>query len=769
MKKAFRLLLCILVGLPSITMGQQTVSGKVVSSNTKECLPFASILLTNVKTDSTFGMPSELNGTFIFKKVPGGIYKLQLSVVGFDVTTISNIEVKDKSVKMGTISLSPSSIKLDEIQVVAERSYIENKAGKKVINVGSDIINSGGSAIEVLSMAPAVEVGVGGQISIRGESDVYVLINGRETALSYLEPSQALKHIPISSIEKIEIITNGGAEFGPDGEGGMINVIMKKEKEDGLKITIGTSANSSPASTSLSTGVEYQKSKLGLSMNYSLDSDGGSSKNAEVRNYRSIVEGNRALRSISRDKERGLYHFLIGGATHNFNDSTELGLNLFMESGESKGSAVQSLAIEKANGQTESGTFGSNSAGTELFGGLELNYSQKFKKEKEIVLEASIDKGSFDTNNRFNLSQTENTNQFKSANQSRFLSGSTALNFEMPLTYFMGINAGIESNFLKFDVKQEITDNNITSRRNYTFKQNKSALFVISKWNLGDLEFATGARAELYTSNGHQQGEQDFRQHFLNVYPNFQFSTYFGGSRVDQALMFSYSKRINRPDYMQLNPSINYGDPYNLSQGNPNLKPEFAHIFELTHEFSTPQFSLFTTLFNRITTNVIQENNSILPDNVLLTSYSNESNRINTGVELYLKYDIAGWWDISNDFTVYRKSFKDQTADTGFGNVVNWRNKIVSNFKPGNGLKLQLQMKYVGKQSSLFVSTEPYYTLNLGASKEMIKGKGKLNFSVTDIFNSTRFVSTISQTDFVARSTTKYNSRRFILGFSLSF
>jgi len=227
------LILIFIVIIPFVGFSQQTISGKIINEKSDETLPFANVLLTSTKTDTTFGTASEINGVFNLKKIPLGNYKLEFSVIGYERKTIENIIVINENLKLGKIGLNPTAHKLDEFQIVAEKSYIETKPGKKVINVSNDLVNSGGSAIEILSMAPSVEIGVGGEVSIRGESDVFVLINGRETALSFLGAAQALKQIPASSIEKIEVITNAGAEYGPDGEGGMINIILKKKLKMG--------------------------------------------------------------------------------------------------------------------------------------------------------------------------------------------------------------------------------------------------------------------------------------------------------------------------------------------------------------------------------------------------------------------------------------------------------------------------------------------------------------------------------------------------------
>jgi outer membrane receptor protein involved in Fe transport len=341
----------------------------------------------------------------------------------------------------------------------------------------------------------------------------------------------------------------------------------------------------------------------------------------------------------------------------------------------------------------------------------------------------------------------------------------------MPLTQFLGLNTGIESEILNFKANQNNSDTSISSLKNYDFKQNKSALYLITEWDLDFVELALGGRAELFDSKGEEAGVggQRFTQNYFNIYPNAQLSMDIGGDSLQQTLMFSYSKRINRPEYEQLSPSIIYNDPLNISQGNPSLKPEFAHIFELGHEITAEKLSIFTTLFHRITDNVVQSKQQLLANNILLSTYSNQGNRTNTGVELYLKYDLTGWWDLSNDFTIYNKRFTGQTVVATPINGINLSNKIINNFKLRGGFKVQLQAKYVGQRTSLFYSSDPYYTVNIGASKDVIKGKGKITLGVRDVFDTIKLVSTNTQSTFTEKTVTKYTTRMINLGFSLNF
>lgn len=747
-------------------LAQQTVSGKIVSEVSKEGLPFANVVLEDSLAGNSFGQVSELNGTFKFKKVPSGTYTLKASVIGYETISVQGIEIGQSALKLSNIQMKASSLELDEVQVVAERSYIENKAGKRIINVGSDLVNSGGSALEVLTMAPGVEVGIAGEVSIRGGNEVFVLINGKETALSFLGASQALKRIPAKNIEKIEVITNAGAEFGPDGEVGMINIILKKNRSNGLEYTFGLNGDMMPVSSSASAGVEYKKDKLGLSFNYNIDKERDRFKDESTRTYTQAIAGVKSLESRSEDQSESEFHFLMGGASYQINDSTEVSLSLFYEKGNNESNTTQTYTSRLTDNTSRTNQNKITSPDKDTFKGVELSYSQRFSNEKELEISGQYSDGYTEANNT-NLSDEVSQNN-RSFNKSTFSNGNLSVKFETPVLEYLTIKTGLDSDLLKFKVNQNVTQQNQTNNTGYTFEQTKHALYVISNWSLGFLELGLGARIESYQSKGQQIGGENFKQELFNVFPNLQFTTGLGGDTFEHSLMFSYSKRINRPQYEELNPTTDFSDPLNISRGNPDLIPEFAHVFELTHELSGERLSFYTTFFHRVTTNVIQTKRIPQANNVILSTYLNESNRQNSGLELYLTYDLAGWWDISNNFTIFNKKFNGNSQQVGFTNTINWNNKIVSNFKPGNGFRIQLQMRYLGKQNGLFFAQNPYYTVGLGLSKDVIKGKGKLNLGVTDIFNGIQRNSDFVQDGFVTKSVLKYNTRRINLGFTLT-
>ncbi len=766
MKKTILIISCLIISI--VGFAQKNISGKIVGKETKTELPFANLLLSQNDTSKVYGIISELDGSFKFQKIPRGVYQLKISVIGYETLVVDTISVADKNVKMGSIKLASSSYELQEFNVVAEQSHIETKAGKKVINVGEDIVNSGGSAVEVLSMAPSVEVGVGGAISIRGESDVMVLINGRITALSFIGAGNALKQIPASSIEKIEIITNAGAEHGPDGMGGMINVILKKEKSNGWEFTSGGNLRYAPFSGSVNAGLAYKKDKLGFNFNYSLETENDIVENTEKRDYLTFVDQNKSMLSKSEDKTKGITNFLIGGASYAFNDSTSLELNLFYENGNHTGNTESSYDIEKTDGSLSHSKVSSEHDGGESFSGFEASFMKHFKNDSELSIFGTLGTGNFYNNIENNNLQADIPVISSSKSDSKFFESEMGVEYQWPVFDFLSFHLGGEASLMKFNVDQKTILEEEIKLKDYQFNQDKYAVYAISNWNLAFFELGLGARLESYKSLGEQKDGTSFTQNYQNIYPNIQLATGFGGAKVEQGLMFSYSKRINRPEYEQLNPTIDYSDPLNLVKGNPDLEPEFAHVLELSHELSVSDITLFTTLFHRVTTNVIQEKKEILEDNVILTSYVNESNRTNSGVELYLKYDVFGWLDLTNDFSIYKKSFLIKEGEIGNKDGVNWHNKTICNIKPGGGWKMQLQGKYIGKSNSLYYTYDPYYTLNIGVNKDVLKGKAKLSLSVKDVFNSTKLVSTGQQEDFIIHNTTKYNTRMIILGFFIN-
>jgi len=764
MKQAYLLLFIVFLMLPTIGISQQTIKGKIINIETKEELPFANIILLNSNRDSLqFGVTSELNGEFSIKNIPSGNYQLKVSVIGFKLRIIKDIRIEKNNLDLKRISLQPTTLKLDEVIVSAERSYVENKPGKKVINVGQDIINSGGSAIEFLSMAPAVDVGIGGEVSIRGESDVYILINGKETALSHLGAGKALKQIPVSSIEKIEIITSAGSEYTPDGEGGMINIILKKEKNHGMEITVGSELETKPISSSANIGIEYKKKKLGFTLNYNIDHSTEKYTQQEVRKYKLIQNGKKSLITQLKNKNHGTAHFLLGGISYYANDSTETNLTFSYEQENAKKTSSQDYIINHLNSTPQISHSFENSKRKESFLGFELNHEQQFRNGFELELFTSFYKGISKNNSGIKNSKNKHTTLNKLKSKNKYYSLEADLKLEMPINDFLNLRTGLQSNLLKFDANQKNIGVHTIIPYAYIFNQNKNALHLTSEWELGNFSISLGGRMEYFTSNGKPEGGKRFQQKYFNFYPNLQANYSFGDDNNTHNILFAYSKRINRPEFQQVNPNLHYRSSLLYSKGNPDISPEFAHIFELQHEWVLPNFNLSTTFFYRETNNVIQEKQSILKDDIILMTYINESKRKNIGGEMFLKLDITKWLDLTNNITIFKKTF--QNTENGFTNAMNWNNKTICNIRPGYDFKIQVKAKYVGKQNSLYISSKPYFMADIGLSKSILKNKGQVYLSLTDVFNNGKFKTEINQKDFSSISNTTNNTRMFRIGF----
>jgi outer membrane receptor protein involved in Fe transport len=745
---------------------QGGLTGKLISSEGSIELPFAHVVLNEVEVDTTFHVISELDGSFILKKIPNGTYKLTITVLGYESFLIDSLKVFNEKVTLGKLKLKESSMQLNAVQIVGEKSFIESMPGKKVINVSQDIVNIGGSAIELLTMAPSVDVDVSGEISIRGQNDVFVLINGKETALSYLGAGQALKQIPISSIEKIEVITNAGAEFGPDGEGGIINIILKKGVNDGLKVTMGGNLGFSPINSSVNTGIQYNKGKFGASFSYNIDSEKETIKTSRYRMTKNSIDGLSTQKETNNSENNGIYHFVLGGFSFSANDSTDSGINLFYESENSKNILNQSFVIKNGNLPPKNNSTRGLFKGNNSIIGVDVTHSQKFRKGRDMDLYVGIYKGD-NVNSTTNVQTGDQSPVYFYSNiVNQFTSMDGAFEFNTPLSEGIELSSGLQSDIMSFVTEQKTKVGDSLNVYAYQFNQNKHALYSSLNLEVLDFDVVLGGRVEYFTSVGKPRKGVEFNQEYFNFYPNVQLSYSFGKEKIEQGIMFSYSKRINRPEFEELNPTVRHINPLYLVKGNPNLIPEFGHVLEATHEFTTKKLNVSTTLFQRVTTNVIQEKQTLLNNNIVLSTYSNESKRMNLGAELYLKYHLFHWFDISNNFTVFNKQFTD--AEFGFANATNWNNKFVGEISPGGGYKIQIQYKYVGQQNTLYTKTAPYSILNLGGSKSILKSKGKVFISVTDIFNQYKLVTTNVQEGFIVSGKTKYNTRMLKFGFLIN-
>lgn len=768
--KLFLLLfLCNFLAINAQTTGN--ISGKVVDSATKKAFPYANV---NIKKDTkivTGGITSE-NGNFTIKEIPFDSYIVEIQFIGYKTYSKKiTLNTENKSINLNTISLEEAAAQLDEVQVVSEKSTFEQKIDRKVINVGKDLISAGATAGEIMNNIPSVSVDPQtNAISLRGNENVRVLIDGKP---SNIDVAQLLKQIPSSSIKQVELITNPSAKYNPEGMSGIINIILHKNTNTGFNGSFnnGVTFGKTPKVNS-SLDLNYKVGKVNIYGNYGFN-HGYQANHGNINGYQpgdeKIVDMKFRNKNTSHLIKAGIDYYVDDFNTVSFYTNQ----NRFIASGNS--SIYVDNLVKLDDFQNNSNK---NKNPSETYN---LDYKHKFKKEGEnIEFEANLNKNVGNENSIFAtqlpLVLTE-LNAITNDNMNTKIN----LDYTNPFKDNSKLELGSET---RIENANNNYDLNNAYYSDFEYKRNIHSVYATygkqwTKWG-----FQVGTRFENYTADAlfHALDSDDenangntsetiaktFNDKINTLYP----SGYVSYKLSDKnSFNFNYSRRVDRPSIGQVNPIREWSTPTVKSVGNPYLKPQFTNSFELNYTRKTKIGSISTVVFYRIINQEITRFVQIDPANNSrnIMSYANFKDNDSYGAEISGNLDFAKWWSANLGTDIYFRTIRG-TVDATFverkANIFNAR--INNTFKANKNLRFQLFGMYRGQEQSLQFLRNPMYRMDIGASYNVLKGKGTLSARASDIFNTMRF-SFDGDLPYVQDGSFNWESRTLYLGFNYRF
>lgn len=761
------------------------VSGKVIDSDTNTPMEYANIMIYS-KPDSKMvtGSISNQNGTFVLTNIPFGNYYLEASFIGFEKTVIDDIKIAPNSatVNIGDINLSASKQQIGTVDVVAERNRVEYKIDKKVINVTNDINANGGTAVTVLENTPSVEVDIDGNVSLRGSSSFTVLIDGRPSVLS---GSDALKQIPSSAIQNIEIITNPSVKYDPDGMAGIINVVMKKNIVSGVNGIVNLN---------LGTGDKYGTDFL---MNYktkkyNLFLGGNLSDNTDKGTQYSMRESyaNDTTTFLTNDGSRNQSRFgnqLKGGFDLYPSDNTSITVS--SEIGKYGFSSFGGVNIHKYE---QPGTLNiysvqnSDASRDGNFISAAASFLTKFNEEGTHKLE-----GSFDYRNRDGFSD-ETQDEFlsdvaynkTSQYLSRIISHEDSneddirakLDYTLPLKegakFEAGIQTRIESeeetlDFKDFNTTTQQFQNNPDFSSSMKFREEIHSVYSTYTGNLKAIQFVFGLRGEYNKRTTTHYKEAVPFKYDLDRFDLFP-SAHLSYSLVNESqLMASYSRRINRPGGRELDPFPSYMNQYTIRVGNPGLKPEYTDSYEFSYikKFGNSFVSL--DAFYRTTNNLITDVNKQV-DDILYLNVENMNRDYSTGGELMGNINVNKWLLLNSSFTLYNYKLKGEISGVSINREsTNYNGRLNATIKFTSNSRLQVTGFYRGPSVSAQGEQKGMAFTNLSYRQELLKKKLTATLSVRDVFGTMRMQRTSAGENF--KSSMKMTREPRVLMLTLSY
>lgn len=659
---------------------------------------------------------------------------------------------------------------LDEVVIKKEKAVYVQKSDRLIFNVQNSIIAEGGTALEVLARAPGVSVSQEGDLSIRGQKGVAVMIDGKLTQLSQKELANYLKSTSSSNIKQIEVITNPSSKYDATGKAGMINIVLKKSSSTGLKGTAFTNYGSGRKNrTNSGLNLSYNKNKFGISGNYNYAFRGEEERKkiAQIHytdDSRSEIATTNYQNAIT-DEPLSSNNFKLG-TNYQVTPKTNLQGSVDAKIGRYQNTAIGENTVRNKNSQSilDVATYSDNKENwydyTYAFSGI-----HKFNNEgKNINFDLEYENSKFksiqfqSTENKKN-STTNAINDRRGLVPSQLKAYTLKFDFANPQgqqqVLEWGVKAGIKTNnnpstYQNYENEQWFTDS--TSTNHFKYDEQIYAGYVAYKYKFNKLNFQVGLRTE-YTEIGIDQKtlNEKHKKEYLKWFPSFSVNY-----EVNDFHSFhtSYSKRINRPSSYDLNPFRFYDDAFNYSQGNPNLIPEITHTAEIAYNWKNVLMtSFYFSQTKNVFTEIYQYNSE---ENTTALSQINLEKSYNYGINATNTTKIYSWWSTNTLFNVFKSKFQGNIpGNNTLEPIITYNLNFQNAFTFEQNWKAEMNALYQSKSNAGIYTRNDFFNFSVGISKQILNKKGSIKLNFTDVFEKNKY--TINAT---VRETTlqkKYN------------
>ncbi len=761
------------------------ISGQVTDRGANEGIPAASVYLYSVRDSSlASGAIADASGNFKIEELAFGKYYMKISLIGYHNKIIDDIKITPQSqnVYLDKIAIDMSDINLGDVEVTADRTRIDYRVDKKIVTVSNDIVSSGGSAVTVLENVPSVEVDVEGNVSLRGSSSFTVFINGKPTVL---DPSDALEQIPASNIENIEIITNPSAKYDPEGIGGIINVITKKQKQSGFSGNAETSVTSLGGyKGSALFNYNFKGFNIFAGANYNVNKREGEGISRQETffddNTSSYMEYDISPEMQHSGKDVKL------GMSYEISDMTSFSLEATLGTMEfERNHTSEMLSISRLDSTEYSISSSDIFRGFDYYS-LYFDFIQKFN-DKGHNLTASVYYSSRegdgdDLQERFltdmnYISNEEIISSTKSLTEDKNQETRIKLDYTLPISKTRKFEAGFhqimepkdDSYILEMysPDSEDWTINDNYSNSN-TFDRNISAIYSTFTDELFGFNYMLGLRGE-YTNRIIEivDNNESYEIDRFDIFPSLHISNQIN---EQNQIYLSYSRRLQRPGSRMLDPNPIFRDEFNYMQGNPELEPEYINSYEFGYQRYFKKSYISSELFYRNTTNII--NRIIEVDENGLYKRTSENLDQDHSIGLELMSDIS----ISPMFTLNASAnlFYYKLEGSVLSNAVDEETFVYSGrlngmFRFSRSTSLQANVFYRSKNVTAQGTMSDMWGVNLGARQAFFDNNLVVSFNVRDLFDTFRREIEIDQANFYNYQSMNPISPVFTLSLSYKF
>lgn len=737
------------------------------------------------------------DGNYTIGGLKKGEYVVTFSYIGYEeVSKNISISSDNQILSLGELTLAEDANQLGEVEVVAKRPQMRFEIDRKVFDATQDIAAEGGSASDLLSNIPSVEVDNEGSVSLRGNSSVTIWINGKASGLTADNQADILDMMPAGDIKQVEVITNPSARYSPEGTAGIINIILKDDRKPGYYGSVKVGADTD-GGYQASGNINYSSSKVDAYANLNY-------RNREFKGggitSRLNTTDNSFLDQTNDSKRQHNNWFGRFGATWHITKSDDLAFNVTgMTGGGDNSENIHYNSIDSQKNTIYTSDRITNGDSDMKMYNLELNYVHKFSENSNIDLMVSNNQWRRDGMNIFRQStvytdpsQTANPLYQTQENDIKDKTWEVQADYTNKISDMARIEAGYKGTFQRNaspvdtytgttaeDIRQ---DESLYNR--FLYNQDVHALYMTygGKWN--KLSYQAGLRGEYWRVDTRSldfdqefngKASETFEKDYFKLFPS-AFISY--ALPKNNELQVNYTRRLRRPWGGQLNSFRNISDASNISFGNPELTPEYSHSFELNYIKSWESgHTLSLSGYYRSTDDVIQRIRFLnTEDNVMYTTSENVAKSQASGLEIVGKDKLFKILDLTTTVNLYYSkldgfSYLPQGVETlvigDTDESFAWNVRMIANLSLPWGVSLQGTGNYNSKQLMAQGHREPNYSVDLGLRKSFLSDKLTLSINARDLLDSRKFRTVTAGDGFWQDSENWRGGRR--VGFTLTY
>ncbi|SFR45841.1 Outer membrane receptor proteins, mostly Fe transport [Robiginitalea myxolifaciens] len=777
--------------------GNITLTGTVLDQETGRPLEFATIVLQKADDPSSVtGGITDLDGKFEVE-APRGTYNIRVEYISYTTYNLEN-QALTQSRDLGNISLSLNVAQLEAVEVVGERTTVEVRLDKKIYNIGKDLTNSGATISDALNNVPSIDVDVEGAISLRGNGNVRILINGRPSALAGFGSTDALQQLPADAIEKVEVITSPSARYDAEGTAGIINIVLKKEKTLGFNGSINSFIGDPlTGGTTINTNLRNDDFNIFSTIGYRYREGPGNGffDNTYTSGSFDRITEDRDIQRLDRgfNANVGLEWFL--------NEQSSITGSFFFRSGNDKdvtsnntvrfvGTDIDSrtLRTESEKEEDQSYQWSMNYINRFNEDGHQLTADLQIGRDSEDAGADIEERNTFPNNNLIALELEDQREE-----QKEFL---LQADYVLPLgdsQFEAGFRVDLEESFTDYRLDslnqstgQFVTNQTLTNE--FTFNEDIFATYAQFGDKMGKFSYLLGLRLENTRLRGRLESEFDpseleeqlgvdvdvnFTKDFLGLFPTVNLIYELG---ENENVTLGYNRRINRPRGWFINPFPSRSSRTNVFQGNPNLNPAFSNTFDLGYLKRWSKITLSSSIYYQRETGAferVQESTGQTTTDgieIIRSIPINLSTNQRIGAEASLLYNPSRKLRLNASFNFFQFDTEGEFNGVDYGaKNTSWFARMGSKVTLPWAIEWQNNIFYRGPNQNAQTETEGIFSMTSAFSKDVLKGNGTITLSIRDVFNSRKRRSFTETEFFTSDSEFQWRVRQSLLSFVYRF